>query len=286
MHSVINRQPKGMTSAEFKEYNRKQKIGQTHISNDGGAMKIIEYIDALHVCVEFQDEFKFQVWTGYNNFKKGTVKNPGNKQLYNRGYIGVGQYEQTYNQKSTKAYDAWLRMFDRCYNKKYHEIYPTYIGCDICEEWHNFQNFAKWFYDNYYEIDGETMEVDKDWYIVGNKIYSPENCCISPNIINTCILTHDKIKNFDMPVGVSWHKNGSYIARCSDHGKRKTIGYYHCVQDAEKAYWIYKINYVERLAEEYKSYIPMRLYDAMKDFKNTYKQRYNLEAKEVIKDVC
>lgn len=74
MGNNINLQPKGMTAQEFKEYNRKQKIGQTRMSNSGALMKIIEYVDANQILVEFQDEFQFQVWTGYGNFKKGTVK--------------------------------------------------------------------------------------------------------------------------------------------------------------------------------------------------------------------
>lgn len=278
MGNNINLQPKGMTAQEFKEYNRKQKIGQTRMSNSGALMKIIEYVDANQILVEFQDEFQFQVWTGYGNFKKGTVKNPGDRQLYDRGYLGVGEYKPYVKKgEKTKAHDAWIRMFDRCYSEKFHENYPSYIGCEVCEEWWNFQNFAKWFYDNYYVIENQSMEVDKDWCVVGNKIYCPENCCIAPNIINTCLLTHGKVKNFTMPTGVTWHKNGSYVARCSVHGKRKTIGYYHDVEKAEQAYWKFKINYIEQLAEEYKKYIPDRLYNAMKDFKNTYKERYKIK---------
>lgn len=278
MGNNINLQPKGMTAQEFKEYNRKQKIGQTHISNSGTLMKIIEYIDAHQILVEFQDEFQFQVWAEYGNFKKGTVKNPGDRQLYGRGYLGVGEYKPYVKKgEKTKAHDAWVRMFDRCYSNKYHENFPSYIGCEVCEEWWNFQNFAQWFYDNYYVIENQSMEVDKDWFVVGNKIYCPENCCIAPNIINTCLSTHDKVKNFKMPIGVSWHKNGSYIARCSFYGKRKTIGYYHDIEKAEQAYWKFKINYIEQLAEEYKKYIPDRLYNAMKDFKNTYKERYKIK---------
>lgn len=257
--------------------NEKEKIGQMNTSKDGAVMKIIEYNGANDVTVEFMDELNYKVHALYHNFQKGTIFNPGWKMMYGRGYIGVGEYEQTIGKKPTKAYDAWRRMFDRCYNEEYHKKYPTYIGCHVCEEWYDFQNFAKWFYEHYYEVENQSIEVDKDWYIIGNKLYCPENCCLAPNIINTCMLTRDKIKNYDMPIGVSWHKNGSYVARCSDHGKRKTIGYYHSIKDAENAYWEYKINYISNLADEYKKYIPDRLYNAMKDFKNTYKQRYNLD---------
>ena len=264
--------------------DKQERLYQTNMSNDGTLMKIIEYKGSDNVLVEFQDDFHYQVWVAYNDFKKGVVKNPYWRQLYGRGYLGVGQYAP-YIKKGvkTKAHDAWIRMFDRCYSEKYQRKYPTYIGCEVCEEWWNFQNFAKWFYDNYYEIEGQNLEVDKDWYVIGNKLYSPDNCCLVPTLINTCTLTHAKVKNYDIPIGVSWHKNGSYVARCSNRGRRITIGYYNNVKDAEKAYWKYKINYISELAEEYKQYIPSRLYNAMKDFKDTYKLRYNLtEQCEVI----
>ena len=46
----------------------------------------------------------------------------------------------------------------------------NYLDVTVCEEWHNFQNFAKWFYENYYEISGEKMRLDKDILIKGNKM--------------------------------------------------------------------------------------------------------------------
>ena len=263
--------------------DREERLGQTNMSNDETLMKIIEYVGATRVLIEFQDEFKYQTWVTYTDFKRGIVKNPYWKQLYGRGYLGVGPYKPYIKKgQKTKAHDAWIRMFDRCYNNKYHEKYPTYIGCSVCKEWWNFQTFAEWFCNNYYEINGEAMEVDKDWYLVGNKIYCPENCCIVPNIINTCLSTHDKIKNFEMPIGVSWHKNGLYVTRCSAYGKRKTIGYYHNIEEASQAYWRFKINYVEQLADDYKEYIPDRLYNTMKNFKKTYQQRYNLKEGDLL----
>lgn len=270
--------PKCRAKKSSERQTKKSRIGETNVSNDGSLMKIVKYNNANDLIVEFQDEFQYQVHTSYKNFKRKNVSNPSIRIMYGKGYVGQGEYSPTYNKRPTKAYDAWTRMFDRCYNDKYHKNYPTYIGCEVCEEWYDFQNFAKWFYNNYYEINGQSIEVDKDWLVVNNKTYCPENCCLAPNIINTCLLCHDKIINFDMPIGVSWHKNGSYVARCSNHGKRKTIRYYHNIKDAEEAYWKYKINYVENLADEYKEYIPIQLYEAMKNFKNTYKQRYGIQS--------
>lgn len=286
--SLIHKASRMDISSDFVEgsrYNhiknmldRQKRIGQTNMSNDGTLMKIIDYKGSLDVLVEFQDEFKYQEWVEYNNFKKGVVKNPYWRQLYGKGYLGVGPYAPYVKKgEKTKAHDAWIRMFDRCYSEKFHDNHPTYVGCEVCDEWCDFQNFAKWFYSNYYDVSGQSIEVDKDWLYIGNKIYCPERCCLAPNIINTCLLTHDKLINFDLPMGVSPTASGRYKARCSEYGKRKDLGTYDTPQEAEVAYWNFKIKYIEGLAEEYKNFIPNSLYDVMMKFKNTYIQRYNLD---------
>lgn len=286
--SLINKAGKMGISSNFPEgsrYNhiknmldRQQRVGQTNMSNDGTLMKIIEYKGSVDVLIEFQDDFKHQELVTYSDFKRGVVKNPYCKQLYGKGYLGVGPYSPYIKKgEKTKAHDAWIRMFDRCYSEKFHDKHPTYIGCKVCDEWCNFQNFAKWFYDNYYDVPCQSIEVDKDWLYIGNKIYCPERCCLAPNIINTCLLTHDKLINFDLPMGVSPTASGRYKARCSEYGKRKDLGTYNTPQEAEVAYWNFKIKYIEGLAEEYKNFIPNSLYVVMMEFKNTYAQRYNLD---------
>ena len=68
-------------------------------------------------------------------------------------------------------------MMERCYSEHRKEKAPTYIGCSVSPEWHNFQVFAVWFYENY--IDG--YELDKDIKIKGNKVYCPDACMfVSP----------------------------------------------------------------------------------------------------------
>lgn len=277
---ISNFRLKNPSNIQLLEKNRQLRVGQTNMSNDGSLMKIIEYNGANNILVEFQDEFHYTVKASYKAFQLGTIKNPGQKIICDRGYIGEGKYLTSCKingkKQPTKAYDAWRRMFDRCYNENCACMYPTYKDSEVCKEWWDFQVFAEWFYNHYYEIGDQSMEVDKDWLVVGNKIYCPENCCIAPNIINTCLLTHDKIINFDLPIGVCPTASGKYKARCSEYGKRKDLGTYSKVQDAEKAYWDFKINYVEKLADKYKYCIPEKLYEAMMNFKNTYKQRYKI----------
>lgn len=249
--------------------HRQIKLGEERLNNDGDLMKLVEYNGSTSVTIEFQDEFKHRTTTWYANFKKGTMKNPYHKLLYGRGYIGVGPYEQTINRKSTREYDMWRRMFDRCYSGKQ----PAYDDCEVCEEWWNFQNFAKWYREHYYEIPGQNMQVDKDWLRVGNRIYCPENCCIVPQIINTCLLTHTKHNESNIPNGVSITTSNRYKARCSVEGKRKDLGTYSTIEEAFNVYKEFKIEYIRNLAEKYKDYLPENLYQAMLNYRNTFEVR-------------
>ena len=42
-------------------------------------------------------------------------------------------------------------MIMRVYKKEENRN-QYYKICRVCDEWHNYQNFAKWFEENYYEI--------------------------------------------------------------------------------------------------------------------------------------
>ena len=239
-------------------------------------MKIIEYNNVNDITIEFQDEHRYKSEHNcYGNFIKGTVRNPYNKFLYDRGYLGVGKYTATINRKATKAYDAWTKMFLRSYKEQWHQIEPTYKECDVDERWWNFQVFAEWFYNNYHEIPNMSIQVDKDWIIPGNKIYSPEACELVPAIINTCILTHDKKiqANKDIPIGIQVTASGKYKPRVCRYGKRIECGTYETVEEAMSVYLNKKVQYIKELADKYKDYISNRLYDAMYH----YKERFLLE---------
>ena len=86
--------------------------------------------------------------------------------------MGVGKYRSKISGKQTKQYITWKGMIKRCYSAKSQEVHHTYIGCTVCDEWLNFQVFAKWFDDNY--ISG--FHLDKDIKVKGNKVYGPNVC--------------------------------------------------------------------------------------------------------------
>lgn len=186
--------------------------------------------------------------------------------VYGVGYTGKGKYKiYDNNGKKTKHRIYWGNILQRCYDVKRLEKFPTYKDCEVCKEWHNFQNFCEWFDNNYYEIDGEKMCLDKDILCKGNKIYGPETCVFVPNKINMIFVKRQNGRG-DLPIGVS--KNGDkYEARANYYSdgktRRKYLGVYSTPEEAFNAYKRFKESYIKQVADEYKDKIPQKLYDAL-----------------------
>ncbi len=186
------------------------------------------------------------------------MKNLHNKTVCNVGCIGVGNYKPTFNGKRTKANEVWKDMLQRCY--KYIEINPTYKDCSVVEEWHNFQNFAAWFEENY--VEG--FELDKDILVKRNKIYSPETCCFVPKKINYLFIKCNKTRGL-YPIGVSLVHN-RFQTTIRKNGKTINLGRFNTIEEAFKAYKIAKEQYIKEVAEKWKSQITEKVYQAMYNY--------------------
>lgn len=90
---------------------------------------------------------------------------------YNEPIEGQEVYETYKNRKKTRSNILWNNILQRCYDPKLHTKEPTYIGTECYNEWLNYQAFAKWYENNFYEIEGEKMELDKDLLSKDGKIY-------------------------------------------------------------------------------------------------------------------
>lgn len=254
----------------------KNRIGETRRNKDklgGYEMKIVEYNRSDDIWIEFQDEHKTRINTTYDCFQKGKIKNPYHKSVCGVGYIGEGKYKKSNNGKHTKVYDTWVAMINRCYNPYYINKHLTYIDVTVCEEWHCFQDFGKWFEKNYYEIENEVMHLDKDILIKGNKIYSPETCVFVSNNINMLFVKRQKCRG-EYPIGVYMDKKiNKLCVRCcvfdkeKNRGITKYIGKYNTIETAFLAYKNFKEKHIKEIADEYKDLIPEKLYKAMYEYK-------------------
>lgn len=228
-------------------------------------MKIVEYNNANDIWIEFQDEYKARVHTAYNNFKNGSVKNPYNREIYNIGYIGIGKYKTgNKDEKISKMYNTWRHMIQRCYDPYELNKHPTYIDVFVCDEWHNFQNFARWYEENYYKCNSEEMHLDKDILIKGNKVYSSETCVFVSKRINA-LFTKRQNGRGKCPIGVLWHKRDKiFEVWCQDANcKQQYLGRFDNEKDAFHCYKQFKEKVIKQVADEYKDLIPQKLYNAL-----------------------
>ena len=247
--------------------NKSNRLGEENYNNKGTLMKIVDYIDSTKILIEFQDEYKYRKYTNYANFKKGTPTNPYDRTVYQIGYLGVGPYKTKENGHSFKSYEVWKKMLQRCYDPYYINQYNTYQYCKVCDEWLNYQNFAQWFYDNYYEVGNEKMCLDKDILIKGNCIYSPEACVFVPERINELFTKSNSMRG-NYPIGVCKHGNKLQVS-CSilESGKKfnKVLGNFDIneVEEAFLCYKRFKESYIRQIADEYENEIPYNLYLSM-----------------------
>lgn len=124
-----------MKRDELLQLKRKEFIGKSFTSNKGETLTITEYVNSSNVTILFEDG-TIRGNITIDSVKKGIVKNPNTSTIFNIAFIGQGEY----NCKThTKFYTLWSSMLTRCYSNGN----PTYKGCSVHPDWHNFQNFAK-----------------------------------------------------------------------------------------------------------------------------------------------
>lgn len=161
------------------------------------------------------------------------------------------------NLSKTEMCKMWHNMYTRCYNESYHERSPQYIGCTMSDEWlDDRESFYEWVRENYYKVDGEQIDLDKDILKKGNKEYGASTCIFAPHSINTYFenLTREPIY---LP------KLNKYRIDIYIEGKSIKLGYYDSEEDAKKVFIRHKEAAILAKADIYKDKIPKKLYDAM-----------------------
>lgn len=226
------------------------KVGDTFTTNEGCEVAVVDYKNAFKVTIEFQYPSGYKKVVRVDHLKAGSVKNPYLPKVYGVGYIGEGEYLAKENRKNTRAYAAWHGIMQRCYDPKMQAKSPTYKGCTVHPEWHNFQVFAEWFYgQRHYKVG---FEVDKDLLVDGNKVYSPHFCCVVPQELNVLFNDNLAAKGVE-PTGVNYQSRiNRFQARISINNERLYLGVFKCPREAEAVYKKAKQNYVKGKIEEWK----------------------------------
>ena len=237
------------------------KIGEKFLTRQGCEIEVVQYFNSSNCTIKF-DNGVLMKNVQYGHIKRGVIKSPFYPSINGVGYIGSGKF--LYN-KNTKCRGIWKSMLQRCYNKNFQEKQPTYKGCSVATEWHNFQNFAEWFEENY-EPHMEGFHFDKDILVKGNKIYSPETCCFIPFEINL-LFTANNINRGKYPIGVSFFKDlKKFISACSINGTQKSLGYFDTPEEAFQAYKTAKEKHIKEVADKWKEQITEQTYQALYNY--------------------
>lgn len=251
--------------------NKKDRLGEELINNQGCLMKIIKYNSNRDIFVAFQDEYKAIVHAAYPEFKKGAIKNPYYPSVYSVGIVGV-KYPTSINYKNTNEYNAWVNMLRRCFDEELKEYNPTYKDVTCCKEWLLYENFYDWVhsqdnFDKWYY--GDKWNVDKDILVKNNKVYSPETCCLVPQNVNKLFIKQTTNRG-NLPIGVNKETNKFY-ARCHNPliNKRERLKLCLTPEEAFLTYKQYKENLIKQIAQiEFdRGNITKRCYDAMMKYK-------------------
>lgn len=134
-----------------------------------GFVNIVKYDNHKKVRVKFENT-GFECVAQMSALRVGSVKDRTARNHFGAGYLGVGEYVAN---GSSAAYQKWRDMLSRCYNKD--DVAYSYYGgrgVTVCDDWLNFQLFAKWFYSKYFE----GAHLDKDIKKEGNLVYCPDFC--------------------------------------------------------------------------------------------------------------
>lgn len=251
-------------------HERLCRLNEETINKQGYLMKIVQYNKANDIVVEFQDKYKTRIKTTYQQFKNKGLRNPLHAGVYGVGVKG-SKHPSRINNKITIEYGIWYSMISRCYNKKFHLRESTYKECQVCNEWLFFDNFYNWLHEqeNFETLSkNNNLELDKDILVKGNKIYSPETCCLVPHRVNMLFVKANSLRS-NLPIGV--RKMGIYDKYTAEyeHDRRHIyVGAYETVEETFLAYKFHKEETIKNVAqEEYaKGNITKQCYDAMMNY--------------------
>lgn len=247
------------------------RTGEINYNKFGSKMVIVGYRGALDIDVYFPEYDWSLEHVQYNNFKRGSIKCPYEPRYFGVGYLGEGKYKMFENGKDTDEFKIWYHMVERCYNPKLQEKYPTYKGCMVEDYLLNFQHMGEWIEENFYEIPGERMHLDKDILCKGNKVYSRDTCIFVPQRINSLFVKNDNSRGKN-PIGVTELPSGNHQAYCNNgYGKYIYLGVYSTKEEAFRVYKEYKEKVIKEVIDSYEGIIPEPHYSRLKTAMYNYK---------------
>ena len=248
---------------DVKAKDIKNSIGTDTVyqSKNSGCFTITSYLDSYNIGVKFVNT-NFEMFTHLGCIKSGNVKDPYSPSVYGVGVVGT-KYPTMINGRNTKEYGLWQNMLTRCYNDTYKNKQPTYIGCEVSNNFKSYEYFYEWCHKQI-GFSNQDWQLDKDLLVKGNKVYSGDSCVFIPKEINT-LLVKCTASRGEYLIGVYWSKTANAFKATvrKNKGGQKHLGYFNTELEAYNAYKIAKEAFVKEQANKFKSQIDPRAYNAL-----------------------
>ena len=159
----------------------------------------------------------------------------------------------------TEKYSRYSNMKARC-GKEYQDRNPRYYGTFMWKEWlHDKNKFYKWLDNNFYEVNGEQMDIDKDILCYGNKQYHKDLILVVPHSVNSFY------ENIEVgKTNITYNtKTKKYRVKVSDDKKSIVSGDIVSYNEALDIFCDIKQAILFRKAKSLQSQIPDKVYQAM-----------------------
>ena len=246
----------------------KDCVGKVCKSKSSGDFEIVKYNNAKDVEVRFL-KTGYEMVARLGNIKIGKVKDLYSPTVYGIGILGT-KYPSAIVGRNTKEYELWCNMLERCYSDASKKRNPTYIGCEVSDNFKSYEYFYEWCHSQIgfgVEGNGNPFQLDKDLLTKGNKVYSENSCVFIPKEINLVLTKSDK-KRGEHPIGVSWHsKSKTFVAQVNkSKGKREHLGLFKTELEAFNVYKQAKESFIKEQANKWKGKIDDRAYEALMSY--------------------
>lgn len=220
---------------------REVDYNKIYKSNNYGEFKVLKELPKGKLLVQFLDTGTVCEVVKDCALVVGNIKDKYRKTICGVACIGNAS---SYH----KAYNMWLSIIHRCYDKSY-ASYDRYggRGVRVCDRWHCFEYFVEDLpyidgYENWIR-NSKLFNIDKDLkqqHLPHNKrIYSLETCCFIQSSDNVAVARIDKrIKqNSEITyIGVQKRSNITYEASMHVNGNKLNLGSYDTPELAAAAY--------------------------------------------------
>ena len=239
-------------------------VGKVCKSKSSGDFKIVKYNGSGNVEILFL-KTGYETAARLDHIKSGEVKDPYSPSVCGVGILGT-KYPSTVNSRNTKEYVLWQRMLKRCYSTIFKKRRPTYEGCEVSNNFKNYEYFYEWC-QNQIGFNVEGWHLDKDLLVKGNKVYSENTCVFIPQEINSMLIKSDKRRG-EYLIGACWHKKGkAFVATVNKNkGKSEYLGLFNTELEAFNAYKTAKESFIKEQAEKWKGEIDHRAYNALMNY--------------------